>query len=123
MKFAVYLPPQTQGTTTLVPAIYFLSGLTCTEQNFITKVWDSDDDDDDNIYIYIYTKLYILYVYIWMNVCMNVCMQMHTYVHMLNILVFLSKFSYPIYFIQAGAFRSAAVNGVMLICPGIKHHF
>jgi S-formylglutathione hydrolase len=35
MRFAVYLPPQAaQGP---VPVLYWLSGLTCTEQNFITK--------------------------------------------------------------------------------------
>lgn len=35
MAFAVYLPPQAkQGA---VPVLYWLSGLTCTEQNFITK--------------------------------------------------------------------------------------
>lgn len=35
MQFAVYLPPQAaQGK---LPVLYWLSGLTCTEQNFITK--------------------------------------------------------------------------------------
>jgi S-formylglutathione hydrolase len=35
MNFAIYLPPQAaQGP---VPVLYWLSGLTCTEQNFITK--------------------------------------------------------------------------------------
>ncbi len=35
MRFAVYLPPQAaQGCC---PVLYWLSGLTCTEQNFITK--------------------------------------------------------------------------------------
>ena len=35
MRFAVYLPPQAaQGP---VPVLYWLSGLTCNEQNFITK--------------------------------------------------------------------------------------
>lgn len=35
MNFAVYLPPQVrQGR---LPVLYWLSGLTCTEQNFITK--------------------------------------------------------------------------------------
>ncbi|MEM9806233.1 MAG: S-formylglutathione hydrolase [Cyanobacteria bacterium P01_D01_bin.56] len=33
MKFAVYMPPSNKP----VPVLYFLSGLTCTEQNFITK--------------------------------------------------------------------------------------
>ncbi|MEO6227314.1 MAG: S-formylglutathione hydrolase [Thermomonas sp.] len=35
MRVAVYLPPQAQDGP--VPALYWLSGLTCTEQNFITK--------------------------------------------------------------------------------------
>lgn len=35
MRFSVYLPPQAE--TTRLPVLYWLSGLTCTEQNFITK--------------------------------------------------------------------------------------
>ncbi len=35
MNFAVYLPPQ--AVTRKLPVLYWLSGLTCTEQNFITK--------------------------------------------------------------------------------------
>ena len=35
MNFAVYLPPQVMSQT--VPVLYYLSGLTCTEENFITK--------------------------------------------------------------------------------------
>ncbi|XP_069687639.1 S-formylglutathione hydrolase [Periplaneta americana] len=35
MNFAVYLPPQAEDGK--VPVIYWLSGLTCTEQNFIFK--------------------------------------------------------------------------------------
>ena len=35
MHFAVYLPPQAAKEP--VPVLYWLSGLTCTEQNFITK--------------------------------------------------------------------------------------
>jgi S-formylglutathione hydrolase len=35
MRFAVYLPPQAQHGP--VPVLYWLSGLTCNEQNFITK--------------------------------------------------------------------------------------
>uniref|UniRef100_A0A673CPF9 S-formylglutathione hydrolase n=1 Tax=Sphaeramia orbicularis TaxID=375764 RepID=A0A673CPF9_9TELE len=35
MKFAVYLPPKAE--TEKCPVMYWLSGLTCTEQNFITK--------------------------------------------------------------------------------------
>ncbi len=35
MSFAVYLPPQAQSEK--VPVLYFLSGLTCTEENFMIK--------------------------------------------------------------------------------------
>lgn len=35
MKFSLYLPPQ--AAQEKVPVLYWLSGLTCTEQNFITK--------------------------------------------------------------------------------------
>lgn len=35
MKFSIYLPPQAQQKK--VPVLYWLSGLTCNEQNFITK--------------------------------------------------------------------------------------
>ncbi|RZA21721.1 MAG: S-formylglutathione hydrolase [Lysobacteraceae bacterium] len=35
MRFAIYLPPQAEHGT--VPVLYWLSGLTCNEQNFITK--------------------------------------------------------------------------------------
>lgn len=35
MRFGVYLPPQVR--TRRCPVLYWLSGLTCTEQNFITK--------------------------------------------------------------------------------------
>lgn len=35
MQFAVYLPPQAGHEK--LPVLYWLSGLTCTEQNFITK--------------------------------------------------------------------------------------
>ncbi len=35
MNFAVYLPPQ--AAQQKLPVLYWLSGLTCTEQNFITK--------------------------------------------------------------------------------------
>ena len=37
MNFAIYLPPQADDTNTKLPVIYWLSGLTCTEQNFIQK--------------------------------------------------------------------------------------
>ncbi len=35
MRFAVFVPPQAQQSPT--PILYFLSGLTCTEENFTTK--------------------------------------------------------------------------------------
>lgn len=35
MKFGIYLPPQ--ASSGKVPVLYWLSGLTCSEQNFITK--------------------------------------------------------------------------------------
>lgn len=35
MNFGVYLPPQAESQS--CPVLYWLSGLTCTEQNFITK--------------------------------------------------------------------------------------
>jgi len=35
MKFGVYFPPQAE--TQKCPVLYFLSGLTCTEQNVVTK--------------------------------------------------------------------------------------
>ncbi|MBD8526097.1 S-formylglutathione hydrolase [Pseudomarimonas arenosa] len=35
MRFGVYLPPQAERAP--CPVLYWLSGLTCTEQNFITK--------------------------------------------------------------------------------------
>lgn len=35
MAFGIYLPPQASSAP--VPVLYWLSGLTCTEQNFITK--------------------------------------------------------------------------------------
>jgi S-formylglutathione hydrolase len=37
MDFAVYLPPQVESGAAKLPVLYWLSGLTCTEQNFITK--------------------------------------------------------------------------------------
>ena len=35
MNFSVFVPPQAQ--TKPVPILYYLSGLTCTDENFITK--------------------------------------------------------------------------------------
>ena len=37
MNFGVYLPPQAAEAGAQLPVLYWLSGLTCTEQNFITK--------------------------------------------------------------------------------------
>jgi Putative esterase len=37
MVFSVFLPPQANASTASVPVLYWLSGLTCTDQNFITK--------------------------------------------------------------------------------------
>lgn len=37
MKFGVYLPPQFSKSGDKLPVMYWLSGLTCTEQNFVTK--------------------------------------------------------------------------------------
>ena len=36
MRFGIYLPPQAEGGGK-VPVLYWLSGLTCTEENFVTK--------------------------------------------------------------------------------------
>lgn len=35
MTFSIYLPPQSE--TSAVPVLYWLSGLTCTDENFVTK--------------------------------------------------------------------------------------
>ena len=35
MTFSVYLPPQARDH--VVPVVYWLSGLTCTDENFVTK--------------------------------------------------------------------------------------
>ncbi|NND00676.1 MAG: S-formylglutathione hydrolase [Gammaproteobacteria bacterium] len=35
MQFSIYLPPQAESAK--VPVLYWLSGLTCTDQNFVTK--------------------------------------------------------------------------------------
>lgn len=37
MNFSIYLPPQAEGGDAKLPVVYYLSGLSCTEQNFITK--------------------------------------------------------------------------------------
>lgn len=36
MKFSIYLPEQSEGEQK-VPVLYWLSGLTCTEENFVIK--------------------------------------------------------------------------------------
>ncbi|HTN34661.1 MAG TPA: alpha/beta hydrolase-fold protein, partial [Marinobacter sp.] len=36
MRFAIYLPPQASSGNK-VPALYWLSGLTCTDENFMQK--------------------------------------------------------------------------------------
>jgi len=37
MNFSVYLPPKAGGDNPECPVVYWLSGLTCTDENFITK--------------------------------------------------------------------------------------
>ncbi|MCX7169812.1 MAG: alpha/beta hydrolase-fold protein, partial [Proteobacteria bacterium] len=37
MRFGVFMPPQANSGSALVPILYWLSGLTCTEENFIVK--------------------------------------------------------------------------------------
>ena len=37
MRFGVFVPPQAVDGNTARPVLYWLSGLTCTEQNFVTK--------------------------------------------------------------------------------------
>ena len=37
MRFGVFLPPQAADAAVRVPVLYWLSGLTCTEENFIIK--------------------------------------------------------------------------------------
>lgn len=37
MAFAVYFPPQALAAGAKVPVVFFLSGLTCTWENFVTK--------------------------------------------------------------------------------------
>lgn len=37
MRFGAFMPPQATKGSTLVPVLYWLSGLTCTEENFIIK--------------------------------------------------------------------------------------
>jgi S-formylglutathione hydrolase len=37
MRFGVFMPPQPSSGAAAVPVLYWLSGLTCTEENFIVK--------------------------------------------------------------------------------------
>lgn len=37
MQFAVFVPPQARDKAVRLPVLFWLSGLTCTEENFITK--------------------------------------------------------------------------------------
>ena len=37
MVFAVYLPPQAEQPGARLPVLYWLSGLTCTDENFMQK--------------------------------------------------------------------------------------
>lgn len=37
MKFALYSPPQSEDSSVKLPVLYWLSGLTCNENNFIQK--------------------------------------------------------------------------------------
>lgn len=37
MQFSVYLPDISKRTGTLPPVLYYLSGLTCTDENALTK--------------------------------------------------------------------------------------
>lgn len=49
MKFAIYLPDTAK--TELLPVLYWLSGLTCTEQNFITKSGFQRYADEHNVIV------------------------------------------------------------------------
>lgn len=37
MRFGVFMPPQANSGSARIPVLYWLSGLTCTEENFIVK--------------------------------------------------------------------------------------
>ncbi len=49
MKFAIYLPKSAENQS--LPVLYWLSGLTCTEQNFITKSGFQRYADEHNIIV------------------------------------------------------------------------
>lgn len=49
MKFAIYLPDTAQ--TQKLPVLYWLSGLTCNEQNFITKSGFQRHADEHNVIV------------------------------------------------------------------------
>jgi S-formylglutathione hydrolase FrmB len=44
MTFSVYLPPQAEKEK--VPAVYWLSGLTCTDDNFPSCKFSCDPNDE-----------------------------------------------------------------------------
>lgn len=37
MQFSIFLPPNAKNAPSIIPVVYWLSGLTCTDQNFVTK--------------------------------------------------------------------------------------
>lgn len=49
MKFAIYLPDTVKNQK--LPVLYWLSGLTCTEQNFITKSGYQRYADEHNVIV------------------------------------------------------------------------
>ncbi|KAK1169726.1 S-formylglutathione hydrolase-like isoform X1 [Acipenser oxyrinchus oxyrinchus] len=49
MRFGIYLPPKAEGGK--CPVLYWLSGLTCTEQNFITKAGSQQEAAEHGIII------------------------------------------------------------------------
>ncbi|RXN29053.1 S-formylglutathione hydrolase [Labeo rohita] len=49
MKFGIYLPPKAESSK--CPVLYWLSGLTCTEQNFITKAGAQQAASENGIII------------------------------------------------------------------------
>lgn len=67
MNFSIYLPPQAEGGDVKLPLVYYLSGLTCNEQNFITKSGFQRFEKYtyfDNIYYNFLISIIILYQFI-----------------------------------------------------------
>uniref|UniRef100_A0A672SLE6 S-formylglutathione hydrolase n=1 Tax=Sinocyclocheilus grahami TaxID=75366 RepID=A0A672SLE6_SINGR len=58
MKFAIYLPPKAESSK--CPVLYSLSGLSCTEQNFITKAGSQQAASEHGI-IYINISTFTVY--------------------------------------------------------------